>query len=276
MHGFYSPRLLLPFVLAASAAVPASAAPPQAGGAKTVPGNEITQFKGKLKAMRQGIVVVEKEDGTEALVAVPDQITSFQFIAKASPAFLRPGMLVRFSAEFGPGGIPTAPIAKLTLFQPVPPKSLHGRTKLQFTPGVHSDAKPGNNRQVPVMGKLTVVGSLVGVTPNGILTLRAGKMPVRVPVNQETQLEIHYNNLSLAQPGDPVSVAGFYQPPNENQVKADRITIRPERVFGEAPAKENRRRKGGDEKGKPEEGDAKKAAGEGKETDVPAKPDEGT
>ncbi|MEO1526610.1 MAG: hypothetical protein AAFX06_14335 [Planctomycetota bacterium] len=219
------------------------AAPPQGAGGQTLPGNEITNFKGKLKAFRQGIVVVEKEDGSEALVAVPDSVTSFQFIAKAAPAFLRQGMLIRFTADFGPGGVPTAPISKLTLFQQVPEKSLHGRARIQFTPGIHSDAKAGNNRNAPMMGKLTVVGSLLGLTPNGILTLRAGKTPVRVPVNQQTQLEIQYNNLSLAKAGDPVTVAGFYQPPNENKVKADRITIRPDRVFGEATPKENRRKK---------------------------------
>lgn len=251
------------------------AVPQDAGNA--VPSNEITNFKGTLKAFRQGIVVVEKEDGSEALVAVPNQITSFQFVAKAAPAFLRPGMSLRFTAEFGPGGVPLAPVSKLTFFQPVPTKSLNGRARQMFIPGVYADAKANNrHQQAPTSGKLTVVGSLVGITPNGILTLRAGKTPVRVPVNEQTQLEIQYNNLSLAQAGDPVTVAGFFQPPNENQVKADRITIRPDRVFGEAPPKEDRRRKKTDEDDKPAgedaEGDAKPDEGDGR----PAKPDEGS
>ncbi|MEL6104596.1 MAG: hypothetical protein AAFU85_01110 [Planctomycetota bacterium] len=256
-------------------------AAPQDAGKQAVPGNEITNFKGTLKAFRQGIVVVEKEDGSEALVAVPDQITSFQFVAKAAPAFLRPGMLIRFTADFGPGGVPLAPISKLTLFQPVPTKSLHGRARQLFVAGVYADSKaPNNRKQQTPSGKLTVVGSLVGLTPNGILTLRAGKTPVRVPVNEQTQLELQYNNLSLAQAGDPVTVAGFFQPPNENQVKADRITIRPDRVFGEAPPQEDRKRKTKEDAAKPAdenlEGDPAKTNDPDKGDEKPAKPDEGS
>ncbi|KAA5547155.1 hypothetical protein FYK55_01715 [Roseiconus nitratireducens] len=219
------------------------AAPPgfAAGGPGATPANEVTNFKGKLKGMRRGVVMVEKEDGSEAMVMLPETVSSFQFVAKASPAFLRRGMLVRFSGDFGPGGIPVSPINKVTLFQPVPLQSLHGRAKEQFTPGVHSDQR-GRGKQM-MAGKLTVVGSLLGLTPNGVLAVQAGKTPVQIPLSADAELQIQYNNLSLAQPGDTVSVAGFYQPPNENQVKADRITITTDRVYGEAPAEEGQRRR---------------------------------
>ncbi|QDV42874.1 hypothetical protein Enr13x_27250 [Stieleria neptunia] len=238
----------------------------------TLPANEITNFKGKLKGMQRNIVMVEKEDGSEAMVAVPDSISSFQFVAKATPAFLQRGMLVRFSANFGPGGVPLAPVDKVTLFQPVDLRSLHGRTKEQFTPGIYSDANRGNRNQ-PMVGKLSIVGRLIGLAPNGVLAVQAGKIPVQVPVNADTTLEVRYNNLALAQAGDPVSVTGFYQPPNENQVKADRITITTDRVYGEyQPAAERKsRRKRGD---KPDASKPDEALGSEPEKGDNPKPDD--
>lgn len=215
----------------------------------TFKANEITNFNATLKGMRGGLVVVEKEDGTEAFVAPPDLISSFQFVAKATPAFLQRGMLMRFTANFGPGGVPLGPVDKVTLFQPVDQRSLQGHAKQQFTPGVYPDAKPGDRNQA-MTGKITIVGRFMGLSP-GMLAVQAGKVPVRVPVTDDTQLEVRYNNLLLAQEGDPVTVSGFYQPPNENQVKADRVTITTDRVYGEyqPEAKKKSRRKRGDDQG---------------------------
>ncbi|MCO8120446.1 hypothetical protein NHH03_01760 [Stieleria sp. TO1_6] len=237
-----------------------------AGGQTAVPSNEVTNFTGKLKGFQRGLVIVEKDDGTEAMVMPPDQISSFQFVAKASPAFLQRGMLVRLTGNFGPGGVPLEPIAKITLFQQVDLRSIKGRAKDQFTPGIHGDPKPGNPNQ-PMTGKLTIVGSLIGVTPNGILALQAGRMPIQVPVNADTELEVRYNNLSLAKEGDKVTVAGFYQAPNENQVKAERITVTTDRVYGEVQPGEqkNSRRKRGEKKTEPvDEAKPDNTAGSGK------------
>lgn len=219
-----------------------AAAPP--GANQAFVSNEVTTFKGKLKGMKGNIVLVEKEDGAQAMVALPDSIASFQFIAKATPAFLKRGMMVRVVGTFGPTGLPVTPITKVTLFQPVPPQSVQGRAREQFMPGVHTDSKQPRQRNQPMMGKMTIVGSLIGLSPQGILALQAGKTPVRIPLTMETQLEVRYNNLSLAQEGDPVNVSGFYNPPNENQVKADRITVTTDRVYGEYQPKPNKTRRG--------------------------------
>lgn len=217
------------------------AAPPEFGAPGAAgPANEITSFKGSLKNMRRGLMIVEKEDGSEAMVMPPDNIASFKFVAQATPAFLRPNMLVRFTGNFGPGGVPLQPIEKITLFQPVDMRSIQGHAREQFTPGVHSADRRAPRNQ-PMVGKLTVVGNLMGLAPNGVLAVRAGKYPLRVPVSGEAEFEICYNNPTLAQPGDTVSVSGFYQPPNENQVKADRITITTDRVYGEYQPEDDRK-----------------------------------
>ncbi len=238
----------------------------QGAGFGNAPTNAVTSFNGKLKGMQGMVVIVEKEDGTPAMVAVPDSISSFQFVASATPAFLRRGMLMRFVADFGPGGVPLSPVGTVTLFQPVDPKSLHGRAREQFTPGVYSQSPDARNRNQPMSGKLTVVGQFAALAPNGILAVQAGRVPVRVPVDANTKLEVRYNNLSLALPGGSVAVSGFYEPPNENQVKADKITVTTDRVYGEYKPEpvQSRRKRGAKD-------DAADAAAEKKaEDDAPA------
>ena len=44
--------------------------------------------------------------------------------------------------------------------------------------------------------------------------LQTGVRPLQIPLAPQV-FEICYNSLSLAQEGDPVSVSGFYQPPDE-------------------------------------------------------------
>lgn len=234
---FFFQATLLPFRTQSHAAAPQS-------NPGAVASNEVTTFKGKLKGMKRGLVLVEKDDGVQAMVAPPDEINAFQFVAKAKPEFLRRGMLLRITGNFAANGLPTSPIDKVTIFQAVPLKSIRGRAKEQFTPGIHSSSKQPLGRNQPVMGKLTIVGGLINLSPQGVITLQAGKTRVQIPVTAETQLEVRYNSLALAQEDDLVNVAGFYNPPNENQVKAERITITTDRVFGEVPPPVVKKRRG--------------------------------
>ena len=64
--------------------------------------NMVTQFRGKLKGFQRGVVLVQKEDGTDVMVQMPENINSFQFVALAKPAFLQRGQLVRLSGTFNP------------------------------------------------------------------------------------------------------------------------------------------------------------------------------
>jgi hypothetical protein len=64
---------------------------------------------------------------------------------------------------------------------------------------------------------------------------------VRAQLSPDARFEIRYNNLSLAQEGDPISVSGFYQPPDDTKVKAERVTITTDRVYGEPTAETPKR-----------------------------------
>lgn len=238
--------------------------------------NTVIEFKGTLKSFdaRRGVIVVSREDGTEAMVYPPENLASFQFVATAKPAFLQRGMLVRFSGLFGPGGVPQAPIDQVVLFQPVSGKGLR---REQFVPGVYPQRgqRSEQGQAVSAVAKYDVVGNVVGISPQGVMMVRAGRVPLQIPLAAEATFELCFNNLALAQVGDPVAVAGFYQPPDDSQVRADRVTITPDRVYGEpvaqAPRRRTRRsaaeRRADDaaagEAAKKDAGEAAKDAGEG-------------
>lgn len=210
----------------------ADAQPPTGGQ------NLVTEFTGALKSVQRGVLLVTKEDGTEMMVEPPDDISKFQFVAAAKPAFLTRGTLVRFSGNFSPAGVPQAPISQVEVFQPITGR-VPGRLREQFTPGVYAERHARNKPPQPV-AKYDVVGTFMGLDASGIMSVQAGKLPVRVQLTPDTRLELRINNLAFAQEGDTVSVAGFYQPTDETKVKAERVMITTDRVYGE-PSGQTRR-----------------------------------
>ncbi len=226
--------------------------------------NMVTEFKGTLKLAKPGVIVIAKEDSTEAMVAFPDNISNFNFVAEAKPAFLGPGMLVRYTGVFDGAGNPLSPIEKVEIFQPVNVQSIQGHMRNEFTPGVHGDAHASKNQGV-APAKYSVVGAPMGISPTGMMVVQAGKIPVRCQLAPNVKFEIRLNNLSLAQPGDAVSVTGFYEPPDELKVKAERITITTDRVYGEPTERVNpraRRDRNAKPEAKGEEAKGEEAKGE--------------
>ncbi|NND96184.1 MAG: hypothetical protein HKN47_02510 [Pirellulaceae bacterium] len=218
--------------------------PPAFGGVgSTANANEVAKFKGKLKGFQRGVLAVDRDDGTEVMVQAPPVATSLTFVAEAKMPFLRRGMLVRYSGTFGPDGTATTAIEKVEIFQPVNLQGVPGHGRDRYTVGVHPVEKHGGRKAVGI-AKYTIVGNLIGINANGVMMVQAGNVPVAAPLAQNAQFELRYNNLSLAQEGDPVSIAGFYEPPDDTKIRGDQVTITTDRIYGEpteAPPRRTRR-----------------------------------
>ena len=236
--------------------VPVGGVRPGAGAAL----NQVTEFEGTLKDSRGNMVMVGREGEADVLVQVPDDVADLTFVAEATPEFLRPGMSVRFESEFGADGVPTGPVDRLEVFHPVPATRLNRVLRERFVPGVYPQGEPtagqpaaaadgasaalpggrptGRPRQAApdpatVTARYRVVGSLVGRDEDGMMLIRAGNRPLRVSLADAADIEIRFNNLTLAQPEDAVTVAGFFQPPDPTRVKAAKIVVHSDHVFGE-------------------------------------------
>lgn len=231
----------------------AAAAAPPAFSESTVQFDTVIDFKGKLKDSQGNLMVVTRDDGTDVTIKLHDDPTRLRFVADAKIAYLRPQMMARTTVSLGPAGAPVSPVDLVELFQPVPSAAVTGSAKESFTPGVHSanHAKP-NPQQGFVPGIYKVVGMIVGMDNNGIY-LNTGRGPMAIPLSPEAKIGLVYNNLSLAQQGDPVTVSGFHQPPDETQVVANSVVIRPERVYGDDEETPRRRGPRTRTKNKPEE-----------------------
>ena len=219
------------------------------GSADSPPANEVIEFKGTLKGMRDNVLAVSRDGEKNAFVQLPDDVLGLTFVAEAEPGFLRRGMAVRFEAEFAPNGVPTAPVEKLEIFQPLQMQRLNRAARERFVPGVYPDDQQPASR--PGVASYRVVGNLMGRDPTGVLLVQAGARTLRVPLAAEPSIELRFNNLSLAQPGDEVSVVGFFQPPEDHKIKAERITITTDRVFGEQEGAPSRRSGRGARPGRP-------------------------
>lgn len=209
------------------------AAPP-AGGAPAASANEVAEFKGSLKGFQNGVLQIDR-DGTAVMVQPPTNMSMFNFVATAKLPFLQRGMLVRYDGSFHQNGIAASPIDKVTIFQPFNMKGVPGHGKESFTPGVYPHdrhAKKGVG-----IARCKIVGNLIGIGGDGTVMVQAGKVRVAAKLSKEAVFEIRFNNLSLAQPGDAVSVAGFYNPPDDTKIRGDRVTITTDRIYGEPTEK---------------------------------------
>ncbi len=235
----------------------------------TVQFDSVIDFKGTLKDSQRNLMIVTRDDGTEVMVKLHDDPTRLRFVADAKLAYVRPQMMARATVNLGPAGVPVSPVDQIELFQPVPPAAVTGSAKEDFTPGVHSSSheKP-NPQQGFVPGNYKVVGMIVGMDNKGVY-LNTGRGPMAIPLSPEAKIGLVYNNLSLAQQGDPVTVSGFHQPPDETQVIANSVIIRPERVYGDDEENPRRRAPRTRTKNKPEEPAAPADAAAPAEPDAP-------
>ena len=195
--------------------------------------NMVTNFKGTLKGFQRGILIVTKDDDSEVYVQPPEDISAFNFVATAKPAFLRPGTMIRFSGDFNAAGIQQSPVPRVEVFQPLARGQIKGNLRERYVPGIYSRHRPQPGVPIPAVATYQVVGNLTGLAPNGLMAIQAGSRRLRVQLSEDAKFELRFNNLSLAKEGDPVTVAGFYQPPDETKVRAERITITTDRVYGE-------------------------------------------
>ncbi|QEG41949.1 hypothetical protein UC8_39780 [Roseimaritima ulvae] len=227
-------------------------------------GRSILHVDGTFKAMSRLAISVTDSEGTEIMVQLPQDVSKIRFHAEADPKGLRPGMMVRFDTSLGPGGVPLEPVKQVEIFHPLRGSNVPRRLVELVTPGLHAANKQANRNAGFVPGKYKVVGAIVGGDPGSWLAVKAGQYPIRVQLAPDAKFLIRTNSLELAQPGDRVTLDGFYNEPDKTKVLADSLTISTDRLIGtptEGPPIKRRGR--GREKrdaGAAAEGDAGEAA----------------
>lgn len=258
MSNLWSPRWLFGLAISTIAAWPAAA---QNNFANPQGSRSILHVDGTFKGMSRLALSVTDAEGTEIMVQLPKDLSKVRFHANADPKGLRPGMMVRFDASLGPGGVSLEPVKQVEIFHPLRLPNMPRHVAESVTPGLHSANPPAGNRNVGfVPGKYKVVGALAGGDPTSWLAVTAGQYPIRVQLAPDAKFLIRTHSLELAQPGDRVTLDGFYNEPDKTKVLAESLTISSERLIGtpeEGPVGKRRVRGRGkrDAEGAAEEGE---------------------
>ncbi len=188
------------------------------------PQTEPLRGRGTLKDMRPGYLQVEDEEKELWVLQVPDKPENISVQGAADASWLQRGMAVRFTALFDRNGQAQQIVKDLEVFTPrqaddlgVFPESNLNRLNL---------FKDDEQRQQvdPNIAPYRVAGQLVGFK-NNVLTIQAGRTPVRVEVAETLKVSFDITDYRIAQPGDVVQYDGYYLPGQPGRGVVNRLTI---------------------------------------------------
>jgi len=186
---------------------PAPTAPPQKlEGAGTIEGVADGTLKVNVNGM-QGLV----QPGPKCRIEVT---------GLAEPEFLRPGMLLRFTAEVGKNGKTTTPLNSLELVTP--------KTAVEEAMKANN-AKKGDNPEPTAEMILAKISSV----KNKVVTMQttAGDTIV-AELGENPSIAVKIDDYTLASPGDKVEVNGTIAP--QGYAVASKIVIKLARPLGES------------------------------------------
>jgi hypothetical protein len=141
----------------------------------------------------------------------------------ADPEFLRPGLLVRFSAEIGKNGKATAPLNTLEIVTP--------KTAVEEAMKA-AEAKKGDNPEPMAEMILAKISSIKNKMVT--MTTSAGDT-ITAELGANPSISVNVDDYTVASPGDKVEVNGTIAP--QGYAVASKIVIKLARPLGEVAKK---------------------------------------
>ncbi len=191
---------------------------------------------GTVKGYSGGLLHVMTKEGDQYRVKLPTNPMYVTYVGSATRDFLKRGMLVKFTATFDAKGKVVAPVRDITIFTPTkedkigvyPDSGLSGSTKDLFS-DVDTNQKQPEGKPFSVAGTITSARS-------GKIKVAAGRMTVQADLAEKARVSVQVSHLSFVQPGDNISLDGWYNPAQKRDVVANKITVSAAGTLGE-PAK---------------------------------------
>ena len=166
---------------------------------------------GSVVAMRPGLLEVKTATGDSWLLKVDARGEKVSVAGTADRSFLRPGMLVRFTAELTKKGETTEPIKQLAVFTPRPG---YGLGLLREPGSDQQNAEPPargkRNARSKLAGTYLVAGRLSGIK-NNVLQVSAQRRNVRGELAEDVKIDVDVmGDYSMIRPGDEVEFTGSF------------------------------------------------------------------
>jgi len=217
------------------------------------PKQEQLQLEGTVEGMQGNVLYVTRDDGSKWVVQMPsvgrpnrrggpqfNRPSPVSYTGSADPAWLRPGMIVRFSALIDKKGEVVEPVRELgvvtlradiqagiTQDAPADVSGFFGEAELT------TDPKNKNVASYTVVGKL---GSL----KKGKFVVATTGATIKGELDESVRIYVDVEDYSLMRVGDKVVVNGWYYQGQEGKAQARRVRITGTEPLGAPESKEKR------------------------------------
>ena len=180
--------------------------------------------EGTIEAMsRQGFRILTTSNQHWAVFV--DQKTVIQLTGTAVPEFLRPGLFVKFTAEFDKRGKATEAVKKLTIFTPEQPTDVgfwaEGAAPETAAPGGNLKPRggfgaPADAANALAPSRFTVHGQIRGGR-KGLLTVDSGRGTFQFKMDEEPEIAVDmtvkFAACTVVKKGDKISITKGKMPP---------------------------------------------------------------
>lgn len=180
----------------------------------SVQGQDLPPYSGKgtLDGTTRGYIKMTDSSGTPYLVKILDT-AKITVVGTAEPGFLKPGLIVRMTAELNSKGIAQSELTEISIIEL--------SDLINFT--LQADLAPGediNDQKGPV--NYLVIGRVKSFKNGQLQVVAPGKV-IKAKLAEDAKINVDVTDYSWAQEGDVVSVDGkLYMP---GQVIADKVQI---------------------------------------------------
>jgi hypothetical protein len=212
---------------------------------------EVVKIKVAVEAIGGGKMKAKGDDGKPYMIGIPTDGDGIRFEGTALPAFLQNGQWVRFEGSFDQKGQAANPITSIEVFTLYKPKHTSAKDMQNMTPGAYptgnnnaglftdASAKGQGKPQAKGPTSYRIVGQIRGVSKSGISVWTPQTM-VSAEVIPDAKVMVTSQgptSLKLVRPGDSVAVEGFYLPPNDSLISAERLRFSSAKPLGTPPEK---------------------------------------
>jgi hypothetical protein len=199
-----------------------------------------TPFQGSytIEAVGARGLEIVFDNGSKGLVA-PDKNCKTEVTGTADPAALKPGLLVKFNAQFDKKGRATAPVNELEIVSPQ--TAMAEKEKGNTDKGA---GKKGEKESTSGLGSGTVLGHIKEFK-NNELTVDSVEGPVKAELGKNPAIKVNVNDFRFAQAGDKVDLQGYYLANKPGDAVARQMKITLSTPLGSDPSKKKSQGKAG-------------------------------
>lgn len=213
----------------------------QARQGQQIPRDDL-ETSGVIKGMAGGAIHLQTTDGEQWQVLVEARPQDVSFTGSAFAGFVRPGMVVSFSAALdkrGEADDPVTAISIVTIREGVPfgvsNDAGGGGAAALFESKPEPAAQPKGKKEPNPVYKVT--GQLTKLSRSGEMTINCGNATVKADLAKDAKVAIDVADLSFARVGDKIDVRGWYPKGVKGQAIVNRVSISSATPLGEEPKK---------------------------------------